>query len=439
MKVKFILLILLASASVHARSGNIKILNYTITADYDRRATQLHVEARTEFLKDDSTVVCTFLLSPDAMIKSIKDADQSLIPYHISGNDTLSVSMTGKSGKADKLTLIFTYSLPLDSFMVDKGMLLLKQAYRWYPCQVGDIFNSLLKITVPDNLITVSNGTCGKKFTSGHSTTYFWKTRYERDLALIIFPPDSMEYRKVMTSGTRINFYLVPGLKDRQKIISLVTNSSTFYDKLLGKYQYPDFTVLEIPATWFLGQGLHTLLLFTSKVMEYIPDPGEWVPHEVAHQWMGGIVLPDEHARGRWFVEESITEYLKAMFIEKSFGPDSLKHLMKEFYLANYQQNVKKGKGVAIRDVVSVNNSIEEAQSIYAKGPIFLHQLRICMGNKNWNALIKDIFHDYRNRLFTLDDFENYLAKYDPEGECLRSFNTLLLLKDIPEGFSFLQ
>jgi hypothetical protein len=111
--------------------------------------------------------------------------------------------------------------------------------------------------------------------------------------------------------------------------------------------------------------------------------------------------------------------------------------MMKNFYLANYNATVKNGKDISIMDVLSVNNSLEEAQSIYAKGPIILHQLRRCMGEANWNSFIKNLYHDFKNRLLTLDDFKIYISKYDHEGQCLKLFNNLLITKGIPENISF--
>jgi len=145
----------------------------------------------------------------------------------------------------------------------------------------------------------------------------------------------------------------------------------------------------------------------------------------------------DEQAPGRWFVEESIDEYLKAMYVEHLYGSDSLRRMLKDFYLANYHAVVEDGKDVAIMDVVSVNNSNEDAQAIYAKGPLVLHQLRRCMGDDNWNNMIKKVYQDFQKKLFTLEDFKIYISKYDHGGKCPGLFNDLLISKGIPEGLRF--
>ena len=437
MKSKFIFLILLTSQVIHAQSDGLKIIRYDINFTLNLSARKFLIDALVTFQKKDSAGTFSLLLSRYASINKVKSTNNEIIPFRVSGNDTLSISLPKKSETSEKFTLSFSYALPADSFRVDKGMFVMKRVFRWYPLQIGDIFHSTMRITVPDNMITLSNGICGKKYQSHKMTTYFWKTSHETDLAVFILNPDSVECKSEFVAGTSINFYFLPGLKDEQKIISQVKSSFRFYSNFLGKYQNETYTVVEIPANWYLGQSLHTLLLFTPKLLEYIPDPGAWVPHEVGHQWFGNKVLADMNARGRWFVEESINEYLRAMYIEHLYGSDSLKHMMKNFYLANYNANVEKGKDVSIMDVSSVNNSIEEAQCIYAKGPIVLHQLRKCMGNDNWNTMIKKIYKDFQNRFFTLDDFKIYISKYDYEGRCLRLFNTFLIIKGIPENLTF--
>lgn len=437
MKSNFILLILLTGRVVFAQSNGLKITGYDINFTLNLSSRKFFIDAQVTFQKKDSADTFSLLLNRYASINNVKSINNEIIPFHVSGNDTLSVSLPEKSEKSEKFTLLFSYVLPADSFLVDKGMFVIKRVFLWYPLQKGDIFNSKIRITVPDNLITVSNGTCKKKLLSNHMITFSWKTTYESDLALFIFNPDSMEYRSEVFAGKRINYYFIPGLKDEQKIISLVKSSFRFYSNFLGKYQNETYTVVEIPANWFLGQSLHTLLLFTPKLLEYIPDPGSWVPHEVGHQWFGNNVIADKQAPGRWFVEESINEYLRAMYIEHLYGSDSLKHMMKNFYLANYKLNVEKGKDVSIMDVSSVNNSIEEAQCIYAKGPIVLHLLRRCIGDIKWNTMIKKIYRNYQHSLFTLEDFKNSISNYDHEGQCLKFFNTFLITKGIPENLTF--
>ena len=125
------------------------------------------------------------------------------------------------------------------------------------------------------------------------------------------------------------------------------------------------------------------------------------------------------------------------MYVEHEYGIDSLKRILKDVYLANYNNLVKAGQDVSVLDVVSVNNSTEEAQSIYAKGPILLHQLRRCMGDESWNAMIKRIYEKFQNRKFTLEDFKNCISKYPNDGQCLKLLNNLLISKGIPGNIGF--
>jgi len=250
MKSNFILLILLTGRVVFAQSNGLKITGYDINFTLDLSTRQFFIDAHVTCQKKDSADIYSLLLSRYASINNVKSTNNEIIPFHVSGNDTLSVSLPEKSEKSEKFALSFSYVLPADSFLVDRGMFVMKRVFRWYPLQKGDVFNSTIRITVPDNLITLSNGTCKKKLLSDHSNTFVWNTTHESDLALFIFNPDSMEYKSEVFAGIRINCYFVPGLKDEQKIISQVKSSFRFYSNFLGKYQNKTYTVIEIPADW---------------------------------------------------------------------------------------------------------------------------------------------------------------------------------------------
>lgn len=433
MRLGFCCIIFLFSQVAYAQPAGMKLNTYDINANFDLSTKTMFVDIRLNIQSNDTSSILIFLLSHFAALESVRSADQKEIPFHLSKHDTLTIKFPNYQEEKSNFTLFFSYSLPVDSFMVHRAMYVMKRYDHWYPLQNGNLFNSTLKISLPENQTTLSNGTCTKKNRSDKKTIFIWKTNSESDLALFVFNPDSMDYKTEVLNGTRMDFYFVPGLKDTQKIISLVKSSFSFYNKLFGPYQNIVFTVVEIPADWFLGQGLHTLLLFTPKLIEYMPDPGAWVPHEVGHQWIGNIIPVDEQSEGRWFVEESFNEYLRAMYVEDEFGPDSLKSILKNVYLANYNALVKDGKDVSVLDVDSVNSSIEEAQCIYAKGPMIFHQLRKCIGDKDWNDLIKRIYNDCQNRLFTLQDLKIYISKYDKTGNCLKLFNDSLISKGFPE------
>lgn len=433
MRLGFCCIIFLLSQVVYAQPAGMKLNTYDINANLDLSTKKMFVDIRLNIQSLDTSSIFIFLLSHFAALKSVRSADQKEIPFHLSKQDTLTIKIPNNQEEKSNFTLFFSYSLPVDSFIVHRGMYVMKRYDHWYPLHYGNLFNSTLKISVPENQIVISNGTCTGKHKSSERTIFNWKTNNESDLALFVFNPDSMDYKTEVLKGTRMDFYFVPGLKDAQKIFSLVKSSFSFYNKLLGPYQNNVFTVIEIPADWFLGQGLHTLLLFTPKLIEYMPDPGAWVPHEVGHQWIGNIIPLDEQSNGRWFVEESFNEYLRAMYVEHEYGSDSLKSILKNVYLANYNALVKDGKHVSVLDVNSVNSSTEEAQCIYAKGPMILHQLRKCIGDKDWNDLIKRIYNDFQNRFFTLQDLKIYISNYDNSGNCLKSFNDFLISKGIPE------
>ncbi len=179
----------------HANAGVYTIASYKIRADLDMNTRRLNCNVTLAICKADTARTFLFLFSRDARITEISADGLPGISYRFSGRDSLILTLKSGQAESKKTAIRFTYSLPLDSFMVKRGMVVMKRSERWYPLQMGVLFQARLSISVPQDLVTVSNGECLKQKQSGNRVQHDWETSHACNIALFVFNPDSMEYK----------------------------------------------------------------------------------------------------------------------------------------------------------------------------------------------------------------------------------------------------
>src|ERR1039457_4918327 len=126
-KFNLILVILLYSFFVLAQPGGINIRTYNFNIRMDLNARKMFVDVQLAMQRHDTSGEISVLLNHNATIISISSSGHPAIPFQFSGKDSLLIQLPPSSGKDKLFPLLFSYSLPADSFRVNRGMFVMKR------------------------------------------------------------------------------------------------------------------------------------------------------------------------------------------------------------------------------------------------------------------------------------------------------------------------
>jgi len=411
---------------VFGQGAAIDIISYDIQTNIDFNKRIIAVTANLKVEKELNSDSFKVLFCPLASIKYVKSENIVLETSRNSNdNDTLFITMPELLKKKNTLNLSFEYTLPIDSLIMNE-MIVLRREVRWYPLQYDDIASMNLDVTVSKNYYAFAVGDLIDKKNINDEVEYKYSHNGSTSFALIIIQSKSLTQTTKSIDNVNINFYFASNDSVvNNKIINEVCNSFSFYNKFIGSYTHKQLNLVEIADNRMqLVQSLSALIVIGSPFINYFKlGYGDWPPHETAHQWWGTGIFINSKTKGRWFLEESINEYFKALYIQHIFGNDSLKNEL-EKYLTNYNY-VDTSKEHSIIDTKNVNSQ-DDGLVIYQKGPLVVNKLKNLMGNESYEKFIKEIYQIYYDKLLSYNEFIKVLKKYDVRNNIVNSLNDWL-------------
>lgn len=191
--------------------------------------------------------------------------------------------------------------------------------------------------------------------------------------------------------------------------------------KLYGELFFPyDRELLTIVAGDFLhNMEMDGMVLISNRVIDFYDDTAEnnltiLVPHELSHQWFYSQV-GSNYAMEPW-LDEAIATYSESLFYER-YHPE-----LSDWWWDN--------RVYAHPHEGYVNNSIYDAgsyenyrSSVYLRGAIFLHDLRITMGDQAFLSAIKNYVAQNNLKIATKNEFIAEFQAANPTVDLQPVFN----------------
>ena len=311
-------------------------------------------------------------------------------------------------------------------------LLLLDRGHRWYPLITNQIFTYKMKCEVPESYSVLSSGNLIEKMDTGNSVFVYECDKPVFKMPLIVFKRESYQHIELMSDENKLDFYSQEiDSTSINRILNQADSILSYFSKTIGPYSRERLIYFEVSDFGGINVGSGLLTIGTQSIEMINKGYKDLLMLTIAQQWFGANVFADFSEPGFFFFTISLPHYLKLMYIRDKEGEVAFNNaLLKP--LDKYKEFAGSESDIPIINV-DMPNTREKGLILYAKGPYVLNIIAQEMGIETWKLFLKDLYKTFIGKIMTLDDFENYINKYDKSGKTLALFKKLINEKGLPQ------
>ncbi|MGA2196121.1 MAG: M1 family metallopeptidase [Bryobacteraceae bacterium] len=283
----------------------------------------------------------------------------------------------------------------------------------WWPNKDqwrDEVENMQLSVSIPNDLVDVSNGKFVRKTDLGDGyTRWDWMIHYPINNYDVSLNIGKYEHFADKLGDLPLDFYALPeDLEKARKQFAQAKGMIEAYQHYFGEYPFKKdgYKLIEVP---YSGMEHQTAVTYGNHFANGYLER-DWtgvgisprfdfiIIHESGHEWFGNAITAAD-VSDMW-IHEGWTTYLECLYVEYRWGKeDGLK------YTNAYKSKVRNQQPIITQR--GVNR--EPPQDMYFKGALFLNTLRsVINDDKRWFALIHDVFQHFKYRNIMTEDMVAY-------------------------------
>ena len=251
-----------------------------------------------------------------------------------------------------------------------------------------------IRIIVPENITAASNGILADKTTTDSKTTYTWRMDDPMATylaAVYIGEFDRIDHGQLYEGGPLIRNYVPRDASPEiTQALSVIPEVIQFLEDRLGPYPFDAYGVIVIPFSDGIALENQTLPAHGPDTIS--PDI---IAHEVAHQWLGNSVTPDDWSES--WLNEGFATYLHLMFEAEHFDLD-LDDMMDQIHTQLSKAGTGPPKGVGVQNLFDFN-------IVYRRGATTLHALRLYTGDETFFEILRTHYDRSASATTNTDEF----------------------------------
>ena len=290
----------------------------------------------------------------------------------------------------------------------------------WWPCKdhaYDEPDSMLISVTVPENLMNVSNGRLRSVITNNDKTkTFNWFVSNPiNNYGVNVNIADYAHFSEIFQGeGGQLDcdyYVLKENLERAKEQFKQVPMMLEAFEHWFGKYPFYEdgFKLVEVP---YLGMEHQSSVTYGNgyrngyRGMD-LSDSG-WglkfdfiIIHESGHEWFANSITYKDVA-DMW-IHESFTNYSENLYLEYHYGKEAGRE-----YVLGTRRNIRNDRPiVGIYDV-----NFEGSGDMYYKGGNMLHTLRqIVDDDEKWRSILRGMNTRFFHKVVTGAEIENFLSE----------------------------
>lgn len=251
-----------------------------------------------------------------------------------------------------------------------------------------------IHITVPEDLIAVSNGQLINQTNESGTATYHWKVRNPINNYNIAAHIGNYNLEEGVFNEIPLSYYyLKSDSLLAKKNLQIVPRMLEVYEQYFGSYPFPEdgFKIVQSPYPME-----HQSCVAVGK---YFND--QLILHESAHEWWGNSVSVSDNS-DIW-VHEAFATYAESLYIEATLGYD-----LGQEYLNTRKSDIQNDYPlIGVRNVNHFHYRIEDK---YFKGALMLNTLRHLIEDDSlWFSTLKGVQENFKQSFIDSELLIDYL------------------------------
>ncbi|HSF55620.1 MAG TPA: M1 family metallopeptidase [Algoriphagus sp.] len=376
---------------------------------------------------------------------------QIYLPELLSSNDTIEVEInytafpernSGNGSEAITDTKGLYFIDPMDTIPGKPTMIWTQgeteHNSKWFPTidKPNERATQLFKLTVPDTLVTISNGVLIRQEALGNGMRKdYWEMALPHAPYLAAIAIGDFGKVEDKWGDIPLGYYVEKGFeKGAAKVFENTPEMIGFFEEKLGvKYPWPKYD--QIVVRDFVSGAMEnttaSIFMEELRLNEREAVDSEWdyiIAHELFHQWFGDLVTTESWSN--LTLNEAFANYSEYLWNEHKYGKDqaALK-LVSE--MEGYFSESESKQVDLIRFDYDDSEDMFDAHS-YNKGGVILHMLREHLGDEAFFKALNEYLNRYAFQSVEVHDLR--LAFERASGQDLNwFFNQWFLDKGHPE------